>query len=90
MDFNFYKKLIQSLKIGKHLPEAKYLHRSAFEALQQEFHLFLSWLEANFQISAIEYDIIKFSTRDFKVSLLQYPILEEQKYVSKKFRRKTD
>jgi DNA phosphorothioation-associated putative methyltransferase len=73
MDFPTYKTLTQSITIGKHLPDAIYLHVSALSALPDALQTLLSESIENLQLQQFDYHVVKFAKRDFKLSLLSYP-----------------
>jgi DNA phosphorothioation-associated putative methyltransferase len=73
MDFSTYKNLTQSITIGKHLPDAIYLHVSALSAIPDALQILLSESIQNQQLQQFEYHVVKFAKRDFKLSLLSYP-----------------
>ncbi|SEH04850.1 DNA phosphorothioation-associated putative methyltransferase [Candidatus Venteria ishoeyi] len=73
MDFPVYKNLIKQLVIGKKLPDAIYVHVSALEHLPEALQTLLLDTIQRLQLQQFDYQIIKFSKRDFKLSLLAYP-----------------
>jgi DNA phosphorothioation-associated putative methyltransferase len=80
MDFPTYKKLTKSIPIGKHLPDAIYLHVSALSAIPDALQTLLSESIQNQQLQQFEYQVVKFAKRDFKLSLLCYPGFFEQAF----------
>ena len=73
MDYPAYKTLTQSIRIGKHLPDAIYLHISAIPALPNSLQTLLADTLKTLQLAQFEYQVIKFAKSDFKLSLLSYP-----------------
>ena len=68
MDKQDYLKTVKTIKIGKQLPDAVYLHKSALKCLPDPLIDFLkSKIESELQ--AIPWNLIKFFKREFKVSL---------------------
>ena len=74
-----YMKIVKSIKIGKRLPDAIYLHRSALKCLPEPLMDFLeSRLETKMEI--IPWNLIKLFKRECKVSLLNYPEFYEDAF----------
>ena len=80
MDFVTYKNLVNHLCVGKHLPEAIYVHYSALNDLPVELVDFLNQVLAQSELMHFHYTLIKFFTRNFKLSLLYYPDFFEHPY----------
>jgi DNA phosphorothioation-associated putative methyltransferase len=80
ISFSEYRKHIDKVKIGKVLPDAIYLHSSALEHIPTELQAFLESAIKAAGVEAVTYNIIKFHTRDFKVSLLNYPKFFDESY----------
>jgi DNA phosphorothioation-associated putative methyltransferase len=80
ISFSEYKKYVEQVKIGKVLPDAIYLHFSALEHISVELRAFLESAIRAASASAVTYNILKFHTRDFKVSLLNYPGFFDDSY----------
>ena len=73
IDFPAYKTLIKLLRIGKHLPDAVYLHVSALTAIPGELQTLITETVQSLQLQQFDYQVVKFFKRDFKLSLLSYP-----------------
>ena len=80
MDFVEYKNLVGQLKIGKKLPDAIYLHKSAMVALPHDLHAYLFSTIGKLDLADAPWNIIKFFKKDFKISLLYYPSFFEDSY----------
>ena len=80
MDFVEYKKLVGQLKIGKNLPNAIYLHESAMIAVPPDLLAYLFKTIENVELTSASWNIVKFSRKDFKISLLHYPSFFEDPY----------
>lgn len=67
-----YLKIVRSIKIGKRLPDAVYLHKSALKCLPEPL---MDFLESRLKtdIETTPWNLIKLFKREFKVSLLNYP-----------------
>ena len=79
MEFAPYKKQVEALSIGKRLPDATYLHKSALPTVSAELAEFTSAL-ADEYATDFDWNIAKFFRRDFKVSLLSYPTFLDEGY----------
>ncbi len=70
LTFSAYRTTVRSLKVGKRLPDAVYLHRSAITSVPEELLDLIAQIAPN---ELDEWNVIKFFRRDFRVSLLSYP-----------------
>jgi DNA phosphorothioation-associated putative methyltransferase len=82
MDFKKFSSLVKSVASGKHLPEAIYIHKSAFELLPNELSQFILRVAAALKIGSENWNLLKLYKRDFKISLLNYPDFETDSYPS--------
>ncbi len=73
MNYEQYRECIQALPYGKIFPEAVYLHKSAVETLPDELWTFVCAKIEELDLGDFEYDVLKFFSRDFGLSLLAYP-----------------
>jgi DNA phosphorothioation-associated putative methyltransferase len=80
VEFTTYKRLVAGLEVGKHLPDAVYLHTSALEAVPQALVDYVYGVAQDQQIAKKDWNIVKLSKRDFRFSLLNYPGFNEQSY----------
>lgn len=80
MEFKIYKEIVKSIKIGKRLPDALYIHKCAFDVLPGEFHAILNYLNHEYKADKIEFNIIKLGLKDYKISLLHYPTFFKESY----------
>jgi DNA phosphorothioation-associated putative methyltransferase len=80
ISFSEYKKHVEQVKIGKVLPDAIYLHSSALDHVSVELQAFLESAIKATGANSVTYNILKFHTRDFKVSLLNYPKFFDESY----------
>jgi DNA phosphorothioation-associated putative methyltransferase len=80
MEFEVYKQIVKSIQIGKKLPDALYIHESAFDVLPAEFHAVLDYLKHEYKADKFEFNIIKLGLRDYKISLLNYPTFFDESY----------
>ncbi len=80
MDFPEYKQLIKSLKHGKSLPTAIYLHKSCIEeCLPEALSALINTTIKTLEIDA-DWNLIKLYKRDFKFTLLEYPSFNQSSY----------
>ncbi len=79
MEFTPYKKQVEALSLGKRLPDATYLHKSALPLVSVELDEFTSALAAEYAVGH-DWNIAKYFRRDFKVSLLSYPTFLDESY----------
>jgi len=80
MDFQKYTELVSEITIGKHLPEAVYLHRSAISELPKALESLIPRVSSALNIDPSSWNIIKLAKRDFKLSFLSYPTFEQDPY----------
>lgn len=80
MNFIQYRDLIKSVKQGKKLPTAIYLHASAIdEVLPDVLLLFIRQVIATLKLT-VDWNLLKLYKRDFKVTLLHYPDFDDYAY----------
>lgn len=82
MDFKEFSSLVKSVSLGKHLPEAIYIHESAFESLPKDLTELIFKVAAALKIGRSDWNLLKLYKRDFKISLLCYPAFENDSYPS--------
>lgn len=80
MDFTTFNTLVKSITIGKHLPEAVYLHKSALEYIDEQLKNPTFKVAKALNISDDQWTLVKYSKRDFKLSLLYYPTFHDEPY----------
>ena len=80
MEFSTYKDLIKAFEHGKVLPDAKYVHIDLLPYLPQAILGLLVGIQKELSLQDFEFNVLKFHTRDFKISLLHYPTLFEESY----------
>ncbi|UHQ53729.1 DNA phosphorothioation-associated putative methyltransferase [Microbulbifer sp. YPW16] len=82
MDFPTFRDLVHQIEVGKQLPDAVYVHVSAFSTLPDELHSVVIKIARALKIPDDIWNVIKFNKRDFKVTLLNYPGFECDSYPS--------
>jgi len=73
MEIQNFQKTIKNIQVGKHLPDAVYLHKSALKCLPLPLKNFLEKKIIEIELEDSTWNIIKFFKRKFKISLLDYP-----------------
>jgi DNA phosphorothioation-associated putative methyltransferase len=71
VDFKQFQTLIAELPIGKSTPQAIYIHRSAL--VENKLYPFLERILAALQLASFDWDVAKFSKKQFQLSYLSYP-----------------
>lgn len=80
MDFNEYQSIVKSIKLGKQLPAAIYIHQTAFEHLPEKLKSeIINWAKL-VKIDSDQWHLLKLHKRDFKLTLLSYPSFFDEPY----------
>jgi DNA phosphorothioation-associated putative methyltransferase len=79
VDFLEYKQLVKGLTVGKQLPDAVYVHKSALPSSGRLIGLVREVSEI-LKIKITAWNIIKFNKRDFKITFLNYPDFNSYAY----------
>lgn len=80
MKFDEFRDLVNQIKIGKHLPEAIYIHQSALCHLPDKLPRFVSRITKALKIENNQWNLLKLHKRDYRLSLLNYPTFFEEPY----------
>lgn len=80
MDYLTFKKLVAEIEVGKKLPDSVYVHKSAFETLPDTLKVLIPKIQSAVKIDKDDWNIIKFYTRDYKITFLNYPTFETYSY----------
>lgn len=80
MNFIQYRDLIKSVKHGKMLPTAIYLHHSAIDDVLPEVLLQLIRRSMTELKLTSSWNLLKLYKRDFKITLLHYPDFDDYAY----------
>lgn len=80
MDFTEYQNLVKTVKCGKHLPEAIYIHQTAIELLPTELLALVVKVAKSLKIRKNQWQLLKLYKRDFKLTLLNYPTFFKEPY----------
>lgn len=73
MDANLFQSLVSETNIGKKLPDAIYIHKSAFEVLPKKLSTIIPAVGKALKIEPDSWDVVKLSRKSFSLSLLSYP-----------------
>lgn len=80
MDFTTFQELVKTIKLGKQLPEAIYIHKCALGELPEKLQSLINSVTKALKISDNQWQLLKLYRRDFKLSLLCYPTFFEEPY----------
>lgn len=80
MNFIEYRDQVKSLKQGKQLPTAIYLHRSAIDSVLPNTLVNLIFKSINKLNITEQWNLLKLYKRDFKITLLNYPDFDSYAY----------
>ena len=80
MNAEQFKELVKSLEIGKKLPDAIYFHKDAFLEVPQALTQFINVVAKALKVEDQDWNLVKVSKNDFRLSLLNYPHFFEDSY----------
>jgi DNA phosphorothioation-associated putative methyltransferase len=80
MDAVLYSQLVKEVKIGKKLPDAIYIHESAFEEISPKLATIINAVGKALKVPSQDWNIVKLSRNKFSMSLLSYPTFFEESY----------
>ena len=80
MNAEQFKELVNSLTIGKKLPDAIYFHKSAFTEVPEVLSKFIAVVAKALKIDDENWNLVKVFRKDFRLSLLNYPQFIEDSY----------
>jgi DNA phosphorothioation-associated putative methyltransferase len=80
MNYEEYRELVNGIRIGKHLPEAIYIHQTALSHLHEDISTLVFKVGKALKIENSEWHLLKLYKRDFKLTLLRYPTFFEEPY----------
>ena len=72
--------LTKTVKLGKLVGNARYLHVSAFNEISPELNAFIQLIAKALKISQDDWNIIKLHTQQYRLSYLNYPQFHEESY----------
>jgi DNA phosphorothioation-associated putative methyltransferase len=76
MNYDYYLRLISELPFGKKLKNAVYVHAQDLSGCCDSLHSFIEQIRSRAKIGS-EYNVVKFSLSEFRISFLLYPALFE-------------
>ncbi len=80
MNFENYQAHIKKLCIGKNLPQAIYIHKSALLEASEQLAGFSFKLANILNLKDSDWDLVKFHKKDFKLAFLCYPTFFDTPY----------
>ena len=80
MDFKAFKELVKTIQVGKQLPDAVYVHKSATGLLPPKIFSLVTRIGGALNIESDQWNIVKFYKRDYKLTLLNYPDFDDESY----------
>jgi len=75
-----FSEWVKQLSVGKKLPDAVYLHKSALEQASAMLHQFCTTVARALKIEDSAWDLVKLHRKDFKVAYLAYPDFFSESY----------
>ncbi len=80
IDFPRYQSLVKAVSVGKQLPDAVYVHKSAICKVPEELATLTLQMAKTFEIQENEWNIVKLFKRAYKITFLNYPRFDEYAY----------
>ncbi|MDN2483433.1 DNA phosphorothioation-associated putative methyltransferase [Vibrio agarivorans] len=80
MNKDIFTELVGEIRVGKHLPDAIYLHRDAFSGIPKHLSQFIPAVAKAVSLPDDEWNLVKLFKKDFRLSLLHYPSFYEDSY----------
>lgn len=80
MNFQQYKSYVNEIRIGKVLPDAVYIHKSAIAEIPTALKAVFEKILVGLKIADESWNIVKFLKRDFRIALLSYPDFDSYAY----------
>ena len=80
LEFREFKSLVKEFPVGKQLLDALYIHESAIDVLPKNLGRHIAKTIIDLGLEDEDWNIIKFSRRDHKITLLHYPSFFEEAY----------
>lgn len=80
MNAERFKKLVNSVDVGKKLPDAIYFHRNLLTTLPDELSNFIPLVAKALKVNDDKWNLVKLFRKDFRLSLLNYPLFFEDSY----------
>ena len=80
MNAEQFKELVKSLDVGKKLPDSIYFHRDTLPDIPDRLSKFIKVVAKALKIDDDNWNIVKVFRKDFRLSLLNYPLFFEDSY----------
>lgn len=80
MNAEQFKELVNSLTIGKKLPDSIYFHKDTFSEVPNALSKFIKVVAKALKIEDDNWNLVKVFRKDFRLSLLNYPLFFEDSY----------
>ncbi len=80
MNAEQFKELINSLDVGKKLPDSVYFHKDTFSDVPEALSKFIKIVAKALKIEDSNWNLVKVFRNDFRLSLLNYPLFIEESY----------
>ncbi len=80
MNAEQFKELVNSLDVGKKLPDSVYFHKDTFSDIPEGLSKFIKIVAKALKIDDDNWNLIKVFRKDFRLSLLNYPLFFEDSY----------
>lgn len=80
MNLKLFKTLVNTISIGKQLPDAIYLHKDTMYQLPAELQHFIYDVAKALNLPSAEWNLIKLFRNEFRISLLNYPTFYSDSY----------
>lgn len=80
MNAEQFKELVNSLSIGKKLPDSIYFHKDTLSEVPDALSKFIKVVAKALKIEDDNWNLIKVFRKDFRLSLLNYPLFFEDSY----------
>jgi len=80
MNAEQFKELVNSLNVGKKLPDAIYFHKDAFVDIPVTLSKFIPIVAKALKVEDDNWNLVKVFRKDFRLSLLHYPNFFEDSY----------
>ena len=80
MNAEQFKELVNSLEVGKKLPDSIYFHKDTFSDVPEALSKFIKIVAKALKIEDTNWNLVKVFRNDFRLSLLNYPMFFEDSY----------
>ena len=72
MNRHLFSEMVSGLQVGKQLPDAIYIHRSALKSESTDLHSLIEGVAKSAGIGPRQWNVVKLAKRDQRISLLNY------------------